>query len=112
MRVRLVIAAAVIVAACGDSSTEPKVTLEIITSGDIFSPTFATLKAGEAARFTFAGGSDGQGHNVRFNPRIAGAPDDINVTKTGSVIRVFTTKGTFKYDCDVHPGMKAEVSVE
>ncbi|HEY9227926.1 MAG TPA: plastocyanin/azurin family copper-binding protein [Gemmatimonadaceae bacterium] len=117
MRMRLLIAAAVVVAAaCGDSSTGTSTstnkTVDIFTIGDIFSPTFATLSVGDTARWNFAGGSDGLGHNVRFNPRITGSPTDINVFKTGTQFRVFTTKGTFKYDCDVHPGMKAEITVE
>src|SRR5215468_11200270 len=98
MRVRLLIAAA-FVAACGDSSpTAPAITnktVDIFTIGDIFSPTFATLAVGDTARWNFAGGSDGLGHNVRFNPRITGAPADINVLKTGTATRVFTAKGTF-----------------
>src|SRR5215510_3175371 len=101
MRVRLLIAA-VVVAACGDSSpttpTSNNKTVDIFTIGDIFSPTFATLAVGDTARWNFAGGSDGLGHNVRFNPRVAGAPADINVLKTGTATRVFTTKGTFNYD--------------
>src|SRR5262245_5681508 len=114
MRVRLLIAAA-FVAACGDSSpaapTSNNKTVDIFTIGDIFSPTFATLAVGDTARWNFAGGSDGLGHNVRFSA-VAGAPANINVLKTGTATRVFTTKGTFKYDCDVHPGMTAEISVQ
>ena len=115
MRVSLLIVA-VFVAACGDSSptasTSNNKTVDIFTIGDIFSPTFATLAVGDTARWNFSGGSDGLGHNVRFNPRITGAPADINVLKTGTATRVFTTKGTFNYDCDVHPGMKASITVE
>jgi plastocyanin len=114
MRVRLLIAAA-FVAACGDSSptasTSNNKTVDIFTIGDIFSPTFATLAVGDTARWNFAGGSDGLGHNVRFT-RVTGAPADINVLKTGTATRVFTTKGTFHYDCDVHPGMTAEITVQ
>ena len=117
MRIRLLLVAAAFVAACGDSGptdTTPGTnkTVDIFTIGDIFSPTFVTLAVGDTARWTFSGGSDGLGHNVRFNPRITGSPADIPVFKTGSQSRVFNTKGVFKYDCDVHPGMRAEVTVE
>jgi plastocyanin len=115
MRVRLLVTATALVAACSDAGTGPSggnTTVDIFTIGDIFSPTFATLAVGDTARWNFSGGSDGLGHNVRFNPRITGAPADINVLKTGTATRVFNSKGTFKYDCDVHPGMKAEISVE
>jgi plastocyanin len=56
-------------------------------------------------------GSDGMGHNVRFTPTILGAPADINVLKSGTATRVFTTPGDFAYVCDVHPGMDGDVQV-
>jgi plastocyanin len=106
-------------AACGSDKssgvTPPgstNTTIDIFTIGDAFSPTFATLAVGDTARWNFAGGSDGQGHNVRFNPRITGAPTDINVLKTGTATRVFTAKGTYTYVCDVHPGMNAQIVVQ
>jgi len=121
MRIRLSCATVLLVSfvtGCGDSgptdstpSSKTK-TVDIFTIGDIFSPTFATLAVGDTARWNFSGGSDGLGHNVRFNPRTASTPQDINVLKTGTATRVFTAKGSYKYDCDVHPGMKAEIIVE
>src|ERR1043165_9688328 len=101
MRVYLVLASVVIVAACGsDSPPAPNVvtnkTVDIFTVGDQFSPTFATLAPGDTARWNFAGGSDNMGHNVRCPaPKPAGTPADIAVSKTGTQSRVFTTKGTF-----------------
>jgi plastocyanin len=115
MRVRFLIAAAATIAACGSDSTSPTAqnkTVDIYTIGDAFSPTFVTLAVGDTARWNFTGGSDGLGHNIRFNPRNAGAPADVNVFKTGTATRVFNAKGTFPYDCDVHPGMRAEIIVE
>jgi len=119
MRVRFVSSLALAcIAACGSDKsgvTPPRSTnktVDIFTIGDAFSPTFATLSVGDTARWNFAGGSDGQGHNVRFTPKVTGAPDDINVLKTGTASRVFTTKGTFTYVCDVHPGMNAQIVVQ
>jgi plastocyanin len=119
MRVRIVLCLALAcLAACGSDKsgvTPPgstNKTVDIFTIGDVFSPTFATLAVGDTARWNFAGGSDGQGHNVRFTPAGNGAPADINVLKTGSASRVFTTKGTFTYVCDVHPGMNAQIVVQ
>ena len=119
MRIRLSCAAVVLmsfVAGCGDSSTTNPTstakTVDIFTIGDVFSPTFASLAVGDTARWHFSGGSDGLGHNVRFNPRTSATPADINVLKTGTASRVFTARGTYKYDCDVHPGMRAEIIVE
>jgi len=119
MRVRIVsVIALALFAACGSDSssvTPPgstNKTVDIFTIGDTFSPTFTALSVGDTARWNFSGGSDGQGHNVRFNPRITGSPADINVLKTGTASRVFTAKGTYNYVCDVHPGMNAQIVVQ
>ena len=112
--VRRVAAAGLVLAlstvAC--STSPDSKTFDIYTVGDAFSPAFATVNAGETVRWNFAGGSDGQGHNVRFTPVVAGAPADINVLKTGTATRIFSTRGTFNYVCDVHPGMNGSVTVQ
>jgi len=95
-----------------DSKTSSNRTVDVFTVGDAFSPVFATVSAGDTVRWNFTGGSDGQGHNVRFTPAGAGAPADINVLKTGTASRVFATHGTFNYVCDVHPGMNGIVIVQ
>jgi plastocyanin len=108
-------AASLVLVACStspDSKTSTNQTVDIFTVGDAFSPTFATVNAGDTVRWNFAGGSDGQGHNVRFTPAVTGAPADINVLKTGTATRVFPTRGTFDYVCDVHPGMLGSVTVQ
>ena len=87
-------------------------TVDVFTIGDAFSPSFAQAAVGDTVRWTFSGGSDGLGHNVRFNPVTPGQPADIPVLKTGSAFRVFNTRGSFRYDCDVHPGMKGQVDVQ
>jgi plastocyanin len=120
MRVRLVsVAALLLLAACGSDKssgvTPPGTnkTIDVGTIVDAFIPTFPDpISVGDTVRWTFTAGSDGQGHNVRFNPRIAGAPADINVQKSGTATRVFTAKGTYTYVCDVHPGMNAQIVVQ
>lgn len=118
MRVRFFIPVLLAAAACGGSdsaSTGPgssNTTLDIYTIGDNFSPSYQTVAMGDTVRWNFAGGSDGQGHNVRFSPAVSGQPADINVLKTGTASRVFTTKGDFNYICDVHPGMIGEIIVQ
>jgi len=119
MRVRLVsVIALMFLAACGSdkSSVTPpgssNKTVDIFTIGDTFSPAFTSLSVGDTARWNFTGGSDGQGHNVRFTPAVAGAPANINIFKTGTASRVFTAKGTYNYVCDVHPGMNAQIVVQ
>jgi plastocyanin len=97
---------------CTTSPDSTHQTIDIFTVGDAFSPVFATANAGDTVRWSFTGGSDGQGHNVRFFPIVAGSPQDINVLKTGTASRVFTTRGTFNYVCDVHPGMNGSVTVQ
>ncbi len=108
-------AASFVLVACStspDSKTSTNQTVDVFTVGDAFSPVFATVNAGDTVRWNFTGGSDGQGHNVRFTPAVTGAPVDINVLKTGTASRVFSTRGTFNYVCDVHPGMNGTVIVQ
>ncbi len=83
---------------------------DVYTVGDTFSPSFLAVAAGDTVRFNFTGGSDGMGHDVTFNA--VGAPPNINVQKTGTASRVFTVRGTFRYNCFVHPGMSGEVMVQ
>ena len=115
MRLRLgTVIVCVVVAACGGDATGPgstNKTVDIYTIGDAFSPFFESVAVGDTVRWNFSGGSDGAGHNVRFTTT-PGAPANINVLKTGTASRVFTTKGDFLYDCDVHPGMRGEVIVK
>ncbi len=117
MQVRLIVAL-LGAAACGgsDASSTPPVstnkTVDIYTIGEAFSPTFETITVGDTVRWNFSSGSDGQGHNVRFTPRIQGAPNDLPVHSTGTALSIFTTRGDFHYVCDVHPGMLGEVSVQ
>ena len=111
----LTFALVALVAGCStspDSKGSTNKTFDVFTVGDAFSPVFATVGAGDTVRWNFTGGSDGQGHNVRFTPVIAGSPADINVLKSGTASRVFPTPGTFNYVCDVHPGMNGSVTVQ
>ena len=120
MRVRLLLGVSLVTfaSACGSDSTSTppsgssNKTVDIFTIGDVYSPTSLILAVGDTARWNFAGGSDGMGHNVRFFPRITGSPADVNILKTGTATRVFTAKGTFNYVCDVHPGMNAQITVQ
>jgi plastocyanin len=108
---RVLAASAVALAACGGSdSTSPPpggaVAAVVSTPGNTFSPPFATIPLGGSVRFEIRGDD----HNVIF--RTAGAPANINVVNNADVTRTFNTRGSFPYDCTVHPGMSGEITVQ
>lgn len=125
MRSRFLICAIALagVASCGGAGdTSPPVptgsnkTVDVYTIEQTFSSNLVTISVGDTVRWNFNKTQDGLGHNVRFNPRPAGTPADIGTAAspetTGTVSRVFTTKGTFDYICDLHGGMTGEVIVQ
>lgn len=116
MRFISIVAACLFVAACGSDSTAPKntnATYEIFMGATTFSPAFGLIIApNDTILWHFSAGGDNQGHNVRFTTKIAGVPADLPVQKTGTARSVFTTKGEFKFSCDVHPGMDGGLTVQ
>ena len=118
MRLLIALVALSGIAACGsDYGSGPKAntnnTYDVFMIGDTFSPALGLqIAPNDTILWHFAGGSDGNGHNVRFFPKITGSPADLSVQKTGTARTVFTAKGDFKYVCDVHPGMGGEVIVQ
>lgn len=104
--------------ACGsDYGSNPTAntnnTYDVFMIGDTFSPALGLqIAPNDTILWHFAGGSDGNGHNIRFFPQITGSPSDVPVQKTGTARSVFKTKGDFMYVCDVHPGMGGEVIVQ
>ena len=97
---------------CGGSGgTDPGTTPppgsapEVFTPGNVFSPFSLTVAAGDSVRFHIS-----SSHNVIFRA-VAGAPANINIVTNTAVVRRFPAKGTFPYDCTVHPGMSGEVVV-
>ena len=108
----LVIAAA----ACGGDSSGPSAPPPPVpaatvnaTPAEKFTPgNVAVLQGGTV---TFAFGS--LAHNVFFDGAPAGAPANITAaTSNGSVTLTFNTKGTFNYNCHIHPSMHGTVVVE
>jgi plastocyanin len=87
-------------------------TWDVLMIADSFSPFSQTIAPNDTIRWNFSGGSDGLGHNIRFFPKVTGAPADLPVQKTGTASSVFKTKGDFRYVCDVHPGMIGEIIVQ
>jgi plastocyanin len=98
-------------AGCGGSDGAPPITppgngAEVFTPGNVFSPFNTTISLGGTVTFVISGNP----HNVIFAS--AGAPANINIVSNTSVARTFNTRGTFPYDCTVHPGMSGQVIVQ
>jgi plastocyanin len=81
----------------------------ISTIQDIFVPNLITVQAGSTVVFAFGGGRE---HNVFFDRSVPGAPADIPTTKDVNIARTFSTRGAFKFDCVLHPGMRGEIDVQ
>lgn len=81
--------------------------VDVFTPGNVFSPFNTVIPVGTTVRFNIAGDQ----HNVIFGS-VAGAPANVNVVQNVVVSRTFTTRGTFPYDCTVHPGMSGQVVVQ
>jgi plastocyanin len=88
--------------------TTTTTTVDVFTPGNTFSPFSATIPVGGTVRFNISGTP----HNVIFGKTPAGAPADVNVVDNVVVPRTFNTRGTFLYDCTVHPGMSGQVVVQ
>ena len=115
MRASIIVLVAV-VAACGsEGSTTPpgsgNKSVDVFTLSTAFSPNFVQIAAGDTVLFHIVPSNNGEGHDVTFDAK-AGAPANITVTLNGNVARVFSTRGTFHYNCFVHPGMSGDVVVQ
>ena len=111
MRRLLLLLAPTALAACGGektpTETPPTTTsAEVFTPGNTFSPFSTTISVGGTVTFRITGVP----HNVIFST--TGAPANVNVVSDANVSRTFTTKGTFPYDCTVHPGMSGQIVVQ
>jgi len=113
MRV-IVCAALILAASCGGDSSPTRPasnkTVDVFTVVVAFSPNFVQINQGDTVRFTIRP-TNGEGHDVTFD-KTSGAPANIPVTLNGVIDRVFTTKGSFHYNCFVHPGMSGDVVVQ
>jgi plastocyanin len=116
MRVRAALASLSLAAACGgsDSPTQPATSnksYDVYALSNAFSPNTLQIAPGDTVRFNIVPASNGEGHDVTFDAK-AGVPANIKVTLTGVFARVFSTRGSFHYNCFVHPGMSGDVVVQ
>ena len=91
--------------------TSTNKTFDVFALSSAFSPNFLQVTPGDTVRFTIVPAGNGEGHDVTFDAK-AGAPANIKVTLNAIITRVFTTRGTFHYNCFVHPGMSGDVVVQ
>jgi plastocyanin len=117
MRVSIVLTALVFAVACGGSDNSPtpptstNKSFDVFALSNAFSPSLLQIAPGDTVRFNIVPASNGEGHDVTFDAK-PGAPANIKVTLNGILPRVFTTRGTFHYNCFVHPGMSGDVQVQ
>ncbi|MEP6730965.1 MAG: plastocyanin/azurin family copper-binding protein [bacterium] len=94
------------------SATEARrrlTTSTISTLPNAFVPYIITVAVGDSVTFAFGGDID---HNVIWrasNP--SGAPANIENATNETFVRRLTTRGTFNYECTVHPGMIGQIVV-
>ncbi|MEO8560571.1 MAG: Ig-like domain-containing protein [bacterium] len=81
----------------------------ISTTPEAFVPNLLTVPLGSTVVFAFGGGI---AHNVIFDPTAVGRPTDIQIATNVNTARTFGTRGAFKFDCTVHPGMRGEIDVQ
>ena len=77
------------------------------TNNLAFNPTPVTIRAGGTVTYQF----QATAHTVIFE-QVANRPEDIiQATASQNVERVFTSVGTFVYECNIHDGMTGTVIV-
>ena len=116
---RLLVAACV-VAACGGGSDDPSPTgpgpgnppgptATVQATNQLqFTPNPVSVLTGGTVTFTFGTTP----HNVFFDAA-AGAPANIPGNNASvSIGRTFSTAGSFRYECQIHPGMSGRVNVQ
>ncbi len=79
------------------------------TPSEQFTPGRINLLVGGTVTYAFGS----LAHNVFFDNAPTGAPDNITAPSSNkSVTLTFNTKGTYDYNCHIHPGMRGTVIVQ
>ena len=104
-------------AACGggtgpygsnSQSAPPPAKTVAATAGLAFTPNPLTVNSGETVTFAFGAVA----HNVTFDTPGGATPADIPGNNSNvSIQRTFTTSGTYRFHCTIHPGMAGSVVV-
>src|SRR5262249_52874000 len=108
-----------LLAACGQSASAPN---EVDMTGSDFSPTNVTIKTGQVVHFSDPAGvggthivclgSDGNCDTAAQGPQaLEGAGFTINAGDPPKDV-TFTTPGTYKITCSIHPSMNLTVTVQ
>jgi plastocyanin len=86
----------------------PQATVQA-TPAEQFTPGRVNLTVGGTVTFAFGS----LAHNVFFDNGPTGAPANITAPSSNkSVTLTFNTKGTYVYNCHIHPGMRGTVVVQ
>ena len=92
----------------GGSGNPGNGTTVAATAGLAFSPNPLTVNSGQNVTFAFGPVA----HNVTFDSPNAATPADIPGNNANvSVGRTFTTRGTYQFQCTIHPGMAGSIVV-
>jgi plastocyanin len=79
----------------------------VATPSLTFGPASLTVSAGDEVTFDFRSVA----HTVIFDPQ-TGTPADIGSLSANVLVkRTFATPGTYRYTCNIHPGMEGRVIV-
>jgi len=89
------------------SSTEQVATNSVVIENFAFSPASITVKKGTTVTWT---NKDGATHTVTEVDSQTG-PDSGDLASSKSYSFTYTTTGTFKYHCAIHPSMVGSVTV-
>ena len=115
MRVSIAVAALLFTISCGnsDSPTTPPAgsnkSYDVFALSSAFSPNILQIAPGDTIRFTIVPASNGEGHDVTFDA--AGAGEHQGDVERRLQSR-FLYRGSFHYNCFVHPGMSGDVVVQ
>ncbi len=90
------------------TATTAPTTANVSVGNNFFNPTSVSVAAGGTVTWNW--NSSGVVHNVTF--LTAGAPANIGNRNSGSDSRVFSSAGTFNYECTIHSGMTGSVMVQ